>query len=123
MPRAERAAGAMHQREAAIRHLHLGMRGAAQLPDRLDDLGHAAAIGGMVVAEPAAIRIERQLADAGDEIAIGDESAAFALRAKAEILQRDQHRDREAVIDRRILDIGRRDTGLGEGLRTRPTRA
>src|SRR5579863_6263588 len=105
MTRAERATGAMDEREAAIRHLHLGMGRAAQLPRRFDDLGHAAAIGGMVVAQAAAIGVERQLADSRNEIAIGDEGAAFALLAKAEILERDQHRDSEAVIDRGILNI------------------
>ena len=77
VPRAERAAGAVRQREVAVLHLHRRMRLAAQLAHRLDHLGHAAAIGRMVVAQPAAVGVERQLADAGDQIAVGDELAAL----------------------------------------------
>ena len=46
--------------------------------------------------------------------------AALPLRAEAQVLERDQHRDREAVVDRRVLDVGRRHAGLGEGGRARP---
>ena len=50
----------------------------SKLSHCLDDLGHAAAIGGMVVAEPAAIGVDRQLADAGDEVAVRDEPASLS---------------------------------------------
>src|SRR5581483_2086073 len=76
---AEQPAGAVRQREIAILHLHLGMRLAAQLAHRLEDLGQPAAIGGMVVAQAAAVGVERQLAGARDQIAVGDEAAALAL--------------------------------------------
>ena len=100
-----------------------GMRLAAQLPHRLDHLGHAAAIRRMVVAQAAAVGVERQLADAGDQVAVGDEAAALALLAEAEILELHQHGDREAVVDRGVLDVGRLDAGLGEGRRAGPARA
>jgi NAD(P)-dependent dehydrogenase (short-subunit alcohol dehydrogenase family) len=67
------AAGAVRQRQAAVRHLHLRVRLAAQLAHGLDDLGHAAAVGRVVVAQPAAIGVEGQLADARDQVAVGDE--------------------------------------------------
>ncbi len=79
MSHTQQPAGAMHHREIAIRNLNLGMRLAAQLPHRLDDLGDAAAVDRMVVAQPAAIRIPRQFADARNQVAVGDELAAFAL--------------------------------------------
>jgi hypothetical protein len=60
MTRAEKAAG----REITVLHLHLGISLAAQLPHGLEDFCHAAAVDGMVAAQPAAIGVERQLADA-----------------------------------------------------------
>src|SRR5262245_60496284 len=74
-----------------------------------------AAVARVVVAETAAIGVEGQPADTGDEVAIGDELAALPLRTEAEILERDQHRDREAVVDGHVLHVGRRRAGLGEG--------
>src|SRR5262249_18478057 len=96
------------------------MRFAAQLPHGFKYLGHAAAVDGMVTAEPAAIGVERQLARAGDQIAVGDELAALALLAEAEVLELHQDGDGEAVIDRRVLDILWRDAGFLEGARAGP---
>src|SRR3546814_15990845 len=76
------------------------MRFAAELADGLDHLGHPAAVGGMVVAQSAAVGVERQRADARDQIAVGDECAATAALAETEMLQRDQQGDRETVVDR-----------------------
>src|ERR1700742_4678682 len=106
--------------EIAILDLHLRMRLAAQLPDGFDDLGHAAAIDGMVAAEPTAIGVERQLADARDQVAIGDELAALALLAEAEVLELHQHRDGEAVVDRGVLHVLRRYARFLESARARP---
>src|SRR5882757_8440692 len=100
MAHAEKSAGAVGDREIAVRHLYLGMRFAAKLAHRLDDLGHAAAIDGMVAAEAAAIGVERQFADTRDQVAVRDELAALAFLAETEILELHQHRDGEAVIDR-----------------------
>ena len=80
MAHAQRAAGAVRQGQVAVRHLHLRVRLAAQLAHRLDDLGDAAAVGRVVVAETAAVGVERQLADARDQIAVGDELAALTLQ-------------------------------------------
>src|SRR4029453_15201587 len=91
----ERAAGSVRERDVAVLHLHLRMGFATQLPHRLHHLREAAAVGRVVVAESAAIGVERQLADARDQIAVGDELAALALRAEAEILQRDNQGNRE----------------------------
>src|SRR6266851_1575159 len=86
MPAAERATRAVRQREIAILHLDRRMRLAAQLAEGLDDLGHAAAIGRMVIAQSAAIGIERQSADARNQVPVGNEPAALASRAKPQIL-------------------------------------
>src|SRR5712692_11151638 len=96
------------------------MRLPAQLPHRFDDLGHAAAIDRMIVAQPAAVGVERQLADAGNQIAVGDELAALALLAEAEVFDLHQYRDGEAVIDRGIFDVLWRDTRLLERPRAGP---
>src|ERR1700748_3162313 len=96
------------------------MRFAAQLPHGFEDLGHAAAIDGMVAAEAAPIGIERQLADAGNQIAVGNELSALALLAEADILELHQHRDGEAVVDRSVFDILRRDAGFLERARAGP---
>src|SRR4051812_1544397 len=93
-----RAAGAMGEREVAIPHLDGGMRLAAELAHRLDDLGEAAAVRRVVVAETAPVGIERQLPHPRDEVAVGDEAPAFALPAEAKILELHQHGDGEAVV-------------------------
>ena len=112
MADAEQAAGAVGNGEVAVFHLHLRMRLAAQLPHRLDDLGHAAAIDRVIVAQPAAIGVERQLADARNQIAVGDELAALALLAEAEVLKLHQHGDGKAVVDRGVFDVLRSNTCL-----------
>ena len=58
------------------------MRFAAQLAHRLDHLGDAAAIGRVVVAQAAAVGVERQLAGARDQPAVGDELPPSPLRQK-----------------------------------------
>src|SRR5262245_51831210 len=83
------------------------MRLTACLPYGLDDLGHTAAVAGMVRAEPTTIRVEGQLADTGNQIAVGDELAARAFLAETEVLDLNDHCDCEAVVYRCILDVGR----------------
>ena len=122
VPAAQVAAGALREREAAVLHLHRRMRLAAQLAHRLDHLGDAAAVGRVVVAQAAAIGVERQLAAARDQVAVGDEAAALALLAEAEVLDLQQHGDREAVVDRRVLDVARLHAGFGERRRARHRR-
>src|SRR5687767_10084828 len=73
---AERPSGAVHQREVAIGNLYLGMGFAAQLPHGFQDLGHAATVDRVIVAQAAAIGVERQLPHAGNEITVGNELAA-----------------------------------------------
>src|ERR1700723_977583 len=112
MAHAEQSTGAMRNGEIAIRHLNFGMRLAAQLPHRFKNLGHAAAVDRMVAAQAATVGVERQLADAGDQIAVGDELAALAFLAEAEVLKLHQHRDGEAVVDRGVFDVLWRDAGF-----------
>src|SRR5262249_58095814 len=92
------AAGTVSEGDVAVPHLHLWMRLAPQLAHRLDHLGEPATVARVVVAEAAAIGVEGQPPDTGDEVAVGDELAALPLRTEAEILERDQHRDREAIV-------------------------
>src|SRR2546421_13049376 len=120
MAHAQQSAGAMGDREIAVLHLHLRVCLPAQLPDSLDDLGHAATIDRVIAAEPAAVGVERQLADAGNQIAVGDELAALALLAEAEVFDLHQYRDGEAVIDRGILDVLWRNARLLERPRAGP---
>ena len=50
----------MGQCDLAVGHLHLRMCFPTELTDRLDHLGHATPVGGMVVAEAAPVGVERQ---------------------------------------------------------------
>src|SRR5215831_19027735 len=107
MTRGELETGALRQSQIAVLHLHGRMSFAAQLPHRFEDFGHAPAIGRMIIAQAAAVGVERQFADAGDQIALGDEFTACSLGAEAEILELDDHGDGEAIIDRGVFDVGR----------------
>jgi hypothetical protein len=111
----ELKAGALRQHQIAILHLHGRMRFAAQLPNRLEHFRHAAAVSRMIVAQTAAVGVERQLADAGDQIAVGDEFPARSLGAETEILELHDHGDGEAVVDRGVFDIRGRHTCFGKG--------
>src|SRR6516164_6060819 len=82
------------------------MRLTAQLADCFDDLGDATAVRRMIAAQSAAVGVEWQLADAGDEIAVGDEFPALPLVAEAKIFQLHQYRNGEAVVDCGVFDIG-----------------
>src|ERR1700722_6873319 len=84
MARGELKTGALRQRQIAVLYLHGRMSFAAQLPHRLEHFGHAPAIGRVIVAQAAAVGVERQFADTGDQIAVGDEFSACSLGAEAE---------------------------------------
>jgi hypothetical protein len=83
---AKPASGAVSQGKLAVLHLDCRMSFAAQLPNRFNDLCHPPAIGRVIVAEPAAVSVHRQAADARDQLAVGDEAAALALLAEAQVL-------------------------------------
>src|SRR3546814_4301290 len=74
------------ERQLADGDLNLAAGLAAQLADRLDDLGHAAPVGGVVVAQSAAVGVERQPAIGCPQALVGDEGAALALLAEAQVL-------------------------------------
>src|SRR5436305_11546762 len=120
MAHAEKSAGAMGDREIAVRYLHFWMRFAAQLPDRLEDFCHAAAVDGVVRTKPAAVGVERQLADTRNQVAVGDELAALAFLAEADVLELHQHGDGEAVIDLGVFDDLRCDARFVERARAGP---
>ena len=121
--RPERAARAVGQREIAVLHLHLGMRLAAQLAHGFQHLGEPAAIARMVAAQATAVGVERQLAGARDQIAVGHQLAALALLGEAQVFELYQHGDGEAVVDRHVLHVGWLHARLGEGRRTAEARA
>ena len=57
------------------------------------------------------------------EGAAGRDGAALALGAKAEILELQQHGNREAIVELRDVDLGRSETGPGiKAVRHRPGR-
>src|SRR5262249_56908391 len=85
----ERAAGTVSEGDVAVPDLYFWMCLAPELAHRLDHLGEPAAVARVVVAEAAAIGVEGQPADTGDEVAVGNELAALPLRTEAEILERD----------------------------------
>src|SRR4051794_31760912 len=117
MAHAQESAGTVRDREIAIGYLHFWMRFAAQLPDGLEYFGHAAPVDGVVRTQATAVGVERQLADARNQIAVGDELAALAFLAEADVLELHQHRDGEAVIDRGVFDVLWRDAGFFERAR------
>src|SRR5215469_2348713 len=59
-PGAQRSAVAMRHSDLAVRDLHGRMSLTAKLADRLDHLGHSAPVHRVVVAQPAAVGVERQ---------------------------------------------------------------
>src|SRR5271165_5775629 len=89
---AERAAGAVAQRQLAVLDLARTAL-AAQLLDRLDHQEDAAHPG-MVRRQPAAVGVDRKRA-VGAQPPAGDERAALSALAESEILQRHQNRDSE----------------------------
>src|SRR5258705_13190127 len=86
---------------------------AAEWAGGLYDLRHAAPIGRMVAREPAAVGIDRQ-PSAAEQSAVLDEPPAAPLLAESEVFEGDEDRDGERVVQRRVLDVARRHTGLGE---------
>src|SRR6516165_3501731 len=64
MARGELKTGTLRQRQITVRYLHGRMGFAAQLTHRLEDFGHAPAIAWMIIAQAAAVGVERQFADA-----------------------------------------------------------
>ena len=82
---------------SAPSHLALAQT-AAQLAHGLDDAEQAAGRAGMGVRQHAAVRVDRQLA-ADPGVAFGEERAALARLAEAELLQLDDRHDGEAVVE------------------------
>src|SRR5262245_15941748 len=102
VPIAERAAGAVHERDPAVAPPAPRPTGAVLL-HRLDD-EEDAAHPGMIRAEAAAVRVDRQRT-AELDAAVRHEGPALALLAETEVFERDQHRDRERVVDHAHVDV------------------
>src|ERR1700737_2452972 len=104
--RTQRATGAMHQHQVAIRHLPLRMGLATHLPPALEHFHHPAHAG-MVVAQSAPVGINRQLPPAGAPAPVAHKFPALALLTKAKILERLHDSDRERIVDRGVVDVPR----------------
>ena len=112
----------MGQGELAVGDLDPRVGLPAELADGLDDLGHAAPVAGVVVAEPAAVGVERQPAVRRLQRPVADELAPLALLAEPQILEGHEDGDRERVVDRRVVHVAGRDPGLRERPRAGPDR-
>ncbi len=77
----------MGNSKITVRDLNGRMRLSSKLAHGFNYFRHAASVGGMVIAKPAAVRIKGELSDTGDEIAIGDKFATLSFGAKPEILK------------------------------------
>src|SRR5260370_30490038 len=97
------------------------MRFAAHLTHPFEDLHHPAHAR-VVVAQPTAVRIDRQLSAAGAQATVRDELSTLAFLAEPEILERLDDGDRERVVDRRVVDVARRASRFDESARTGPPR-
>ena len=96
---------------------HLPRRAlAAQLAHRFDDEEHPAHAG-MTGRQPAAVGVRRQRPVPAQAPAL-DERAALALAAEPEVLEREQHGDRERVVQLEHVDVGQRHAGALERQRT-----
>ncbi len=80
--RSQKAAGPMRQCNIAIANLNLRMSLTANLADCFKNLCHAAAIARVIVAQSPTIRVEGQLADAGNQVAVRDELPALTFLQK-----------------------------------------
>ncbi len=68
----------------------------------------------MPVREQPAVRIDRQVA-VRSESALGERRSGFARLDEAEVLEIDQERDGEAIVDERQIDVGALYAGLRQG--------
>src|SRR5277367_5757942 len=112
MTQAERAAGAVRERNFAILDLPRTAF-AAQLFGRLDHEENSAHAR-MVRRQAAAISVDRKLA-VETQPSTRHKRAAFATLAEAEVLQRRQHRYGERVVDHRHVDVFVGDARALEG--------
>src|SRR5439155_11941338 len=102
--RRQDAAIAVRYRGFGAGHL-AGVAVAAQLPHRLyeeEEPVHA----GMAIGEAAAIGIDRQPTAGGDMPAV-DKASAVALRAKPEVLEKEDRVYREGVVELDDIDVAR----------------
>lgn len=76
------AAGSMSQHPVVILHLYRRMRFAPALAYGFQQLRHPALVARMIAAKTAAIGVERQAADAGNQIAVRDELPALPFSQK-----------------------------------------
>ena len=105
----------MHQTQVGV-HLDLGSGLPAELADRFEGADHAPTATGMVVAQPAAVGVERNDPVGSQQRPFGHEGTALALLAETEVLERHHDGDRERVVDGGVADVGRFHTRHGEGV-------
>ena len=78
---------------------------------------------GMVVAQAAAVGVDRQLAAARAQAAVATNAPPLPFSQKPRSSMRLDDGDGERVVDRGVVDVLRRDAGLLEGARAGPARA
>lgn len=115
MSAAQVSARSVHQTQVGI-HLDLGSGLPAELADRSEGADHAPTATGMVVAQPAAVGVERNDPVGSQQRPFGHERTALTLLAETEVLERDHDGDRERVVDGGVADVGRFHTRHGEGI-------
>ena len=107
------AAVAGHEGAVAVGDLGRA-RAAHDLAGGIADVVHSARQSRLAETELAAGGVEREVAAEGEVVA-GDELHALALLAEAGVLQRQQHGDGVAVIDRHHVHLLAAQIGHGEG--------
>jgi hypothetical protein len=105
----------MGDHKIAAWNLHRDMGRATCLTHRLEQFGHTPTISRMIAAQPAAIRIEGQLTNSQNQVAVCHELAALSAAAESDILNLHQNRYREAVIERCVFYVLYGDTRFFEG--------
>src|SRR3954471_25002617 len=81
---------------------------APHLPDGFDEMRHRAAHAAMAVAQEPAMRVERHRA-VRREMPFARKATGATARREPDLLQQDRERDREAVVDACVANVGERD--------------
>src|SRR3954454_8647230 len=104
---------AISMKEGHGRDLHLARAGPLEhLVIGFDEVRHSAPDATMLVAEKPAVGVERHLAVAA-EPALARQRTRPAAGRETTLLQEDRERDREAVVNGGVADVGDRDAGDG----------
>ena len=115
--RRQHAAVAVQQRDAGPVRL-AGASAAGHLKMRFGEVRHCAGHAAMSVREQPAVQIQRHRA-VSIEVAFARQCTGAAAWRQADFFKQHRQRDREAVVNRRVFDVGQRPARSGQ----RPGRA